>query len=116
MQTEERWVGDLTILRLVGRLELHEGDAVLRASVNRLVADGRTQVLLDLSGITRLDSAGLGMLVAKLLTALRRGGTIKLLLPPPRALQLLDTTKLTSIFEIFHDEEEAIRSFGVLPS
>ena len=102
----------MTILQLAGRLELDDGDAVLRDCVNRLVDAGRLNLLLDLTAVTRTDSAGIGMLVGKYLTVKRRGGTIKLLHVPERANHLLNITRLISVFEIFDDEAEAVRSFG----
>ena len=62
--------------------------------------------------VTRLDSAGIGMLVSKFLTARRGGGSLKILHPTERTDHLMDITKLTTVFEIFEDEEAALRSFG----
>src|SRR5262245_57660814 len=112
MRIVERQVGDVTILRLSGRLELEDGDVVLRDTVNRLVEAGRVQLLLDMKEVTRLDSAGIGMLVSKFLTARRAGGTIKILHPTPRTDHLMDITKLTTVFEIYENEEEAVKSFS----
>ena len=111
MRIDERQAGDVTILVLSGRLELEDGDVVLRDTVNRLVEAGRIKLLLDMKEVTRLDSAGIGMLVSKFLTARRAGGTIKILHPTMRTDHLMDITKLTTVFEIYQDEEEALRSF-----
>jgi anti-sigma B factor antagonist len=113
MRITERRVADVTVLVLSGRLELDNGDTVLRDHVNQLVEEGRVNLLLDLTDVTRLDSAGIGMLVGKYLTAKRRGGTIKLLHLTDRTNRLLNITKLATVFEIFEHEDEAIRSFGV---
>lgn len=113
MRIVERRVGDVTILQLAGRLELEEGDLVLRDHINRLVADGHVKVLLDMRDVTRLDSAGIGMLVSKFITARRAGGMIKLLHLTERSDHLMEITKLTTVFEIYEDEREALRSFGV---
>jgi anti-sigma B factor antagonist len=112
MRIVERRIGEVTILQLIGRLELEEGDLVLRDAVNRLVEAGRNKILLDMKEVTRLDSAGIGMLVSKYLTARRSGGVIKILHPTVRTDYLMDITKLTTVFEIFDDEEKAVRSFG----
>jgi anti-sigma B factor antagonist len=85
-------VGDVTILRMGGRLELEEGDLVFRD--------------------TRIDSAGIGMLVSKYLTTQKRGGTIKLLQLTRRSDHLMDITRLATVFEIFDDEADAVRSFA----
>ena len=75
--------------------------------MNRLVEEGRVKIVLDMKEVTRLDSAGIGMLVSKFLTARRGGGTIKLLHLTERTDHLMDITKLTTVFEIFDDEEAA---------
>jgi len=111
MQIAERRVGDVTILTLTGRLELDDGDSVLRDRANQLAAEGRVRLLLDMANVTRLDSAGIGVLVSKYLTMTRRGGTLKLLHLTERTSRLMDITRLVTIFEIFHDEDEALRSF-----
>src|SRR5262245_15736777 len=107
----EEHVGDVTILRLNGRLELEQGDLAFRDYINNLVADGRSNILLDLKDVTRIDSAGIGMLVSKYLTARKSGGTIKLLHLTEHSDHLMDITRLTTVFEIFDDEEAALRSF-----
>ena len=112
MRIVERRIGDVTILQAIGRLELEDGDIVLRDTVNRLVEAGRVKLVLDMKEVTRLDSAGIGMLVSKYLTARRSGGVLKILHPTDRTDHLMDITKLTTVFEIFDDEEEAVRSFG----
>lgn len=108
---EER-VGDVTILRLKGRLELDDGDVMLRDHVDRLVAEGRIQLLIDMKDVTRMDSAGIGMLAGKFMTVKGRGGAMHLLNLTARAGRLMHITKLETIFDIFHDEDEALRSLG----
>jgi len=115
MQITERVVADVTILALEGRLILNEGDLVLRDRVNRLVERGRVKIVLDMRNVTRLDSAGIGMLVSKYLTAHRKGGRVKLLHMTIRGDHLMHITKLFTVFEIFESEDEAIRSFGLEP-
>lgn len=105
-------VGDVTILRLGGRLELEEGDLVFRDYVNRLVSEGRLKILLDLKAVTRIDSAGIGMLVSKYLSTQKSGGNIKLLHLTRRSDHLMDITRLATVFEIFDDEADAVRSFA----
>jgi anti-anti-sigma factor len=112
MRIVERRVGDVTILQLTGRLELEGGDAILRDAVNALVADGRLKLVLDMKGITRLDSAGIGMMVSKFLTVRRAGGSLKFLHLTERTDHLMEITKLTTIFEIFDDEDAVVRSFA----
>ena len=115
MQITERAVGDVTILALEGRLVLDEGDVALRDYINRIVDQGRVKIVLDMRNVTRLDSAGIGMLVSKFLTSHRKGGSVKLLHLTIRGDHLLHITKLHTVFEIFDSEEEAARSFGAPP-
>jgi anti-sigma B factor antagonist len=105
-------VDDVTILRMSGRLELEQGDLDFRDHVDRLVASDRLKILLDLKAVTRIDSAGIGMLVSKYLSTQKRGGTIKLLHLTRRSDHLMDITRLATVFEIFDDEADAVRSFA----
>ena len=116
LRIDESRSGDITILRLKGRLEVEEGGEMLRERVNELVRNGRVNLVLDMSGVTRLDSMGLGILASKLLTTRQHGGTIKLLHTTDNTAQLLEITRLSSVFETFDDESAAIRSFGALPA
>lgn len=113
MRITERRVAEVTILDLDGRLELDNGDTVLRDFVNRLVEEGRINLVLDLTNVVRMDSAGIGMLVGKYLTVKRRGGTIKLVHLTNRTSRLLNITKLASVFEVYEREDQALQSFGV---
>lgn len=111
----ERQVGDVTVLELEGRLILEEGEFPFRDCVDRLVAEGRVNIVVDMAKVTRLDSAGIGMLVCKYLTVFRKGGRMKFLHLTLRADELMHVTKLAGVFELFQSEEEAIRSFGPGP-
>ena len=113
MQIDERRVAGVTILKLSGRLELDDGAEALRDHINQLVDRGRVHVVLDMKNVTRLDSAGIGVLVGKYLTVKKRGGSIKLLNLTERSSRLLQITKLESVFEIFSDENAAVLSFSV---
>jgi len=110
MRIAEVHAGDVTILRLTGRLELEEGDLIFRDAVNSLVAAGHVKIVLDFKDITRIDSAGIGMLVSKYLSARQRGGTIKLLHLTRHSDHLMDITRLGTVFEIYDDEQAALRS------
>ena len=93
-------VGDVTILRMGGRLELEEGDLVFRDCINRLVDEGHLKIVLDLKAVTRIDSAGIGMLVSKYLSTQKRGGTIKLLQLTRRSDHLMDITDDVATTEV----------------
>jgi anti-sigma B factor antagonist len=107
----QRDIGDVTILELRGQLK-EDGDIPLPEIVADLVRRGRQKLVLDLGAVTRIDSTGVGLVTAKYLTVRRLGGDLKLLHLTPRARQLLSITKLERVFEIFDDEDEAVRSFA----
>jgi len=112
MEITERTVDDVTVLALKGRIILEEEEHPLRTVVDMLVEQGRLKLVLDLREATYIDSAGVGVLVAKYVSVRRRGGTIKLLHLGPRVRHVLEITKLTGVFEIFESEDEAVRSFS----
>lgn len=112
----ERSASRVTILDLAGRLVLEDGAVVLRDHINRLVAQGRINLVLDMREVTHLDSGGIGMLVAKYLSVQRKGGSLKLLHLTPRSAHLLTITKLCTVFESFESEDEALRSFDTTPA
>jgi anti-sigma B factor antagonist len=113
MKIGQRQNGAVTIVELDGRLIFDEGDVMLRDCVNGLVRQGYTKILIDMKGVTRLDSAGIGMIVAKYVTAYMRGGRLKLPNLTNRGETLMDITKLVTVFDIFEDEEEAVKSFSL---
>jgi anti-sigma B factor antagonist len=111
LRIAERVVDGIIVLDMSGRLVLDEGDSVFRDHVNDLHARGQTRILLNLKDVTYIDSAGVGMMVAKYLTTRRAGGDMKLLHLTPRSNRVMSITKLLTVFEAFDDEAEAIRSF-----
>lgn len=113
IQIDERRVGGITVLTLRGRLVLDEGDAPLRAHVDALIAEGRTEVVLNLHGVNYIDSSGIGSIVSKYLSLRRRGGDLKLVDLSDRTRHVLEITGLLPIFLPFGSEEEALRSFAV---
>jgi anti-sigma B factor antagonist len=103
------------VLELSGQLVADEGDQAFKDHVEALVREGSRHVLLDLRDVTYMDSGGAGALVAVYLHVMRREGRLKLLRPSDRVCRVLQITHLLSVFEVFADEEQAIRSFA-LPS
>ena len=112
MTIAERSVGPVTILALSGRLVLDDGDALLRQRVDDLVARGQLKIIADLTALDYVDSAGIGVLIAKYLSLRRKGGDLKLLRLSLRTHHALEITHLLTVFEAFESEEEAVRSFG----
>lgn len=112
---EERPAGDVMVLVLAGQMLLDDGDLAFGRQIRTLVERGVVKVVLDLGGVTYIDSSGVGMLVAKLKTLRERGGDMKLLHLSRRAESLLGMLKLLVVFETFQDEPVAVRSFARLP-
>lgn len=108
---EEREAGDVTILTLCGQMLLDDGDLAFRRVVHDLIDRGRHKIVLELGGLTSIDSAGIGMIAAKLKTVREHGGDLKLLHLTARGQRAFGFAKLHLLFEAFDDEEAAIRSF-----
>jgi anti-sigma B factor antagonist len=109
---EERPAGDVTVLVLTGEMLLDDGDLAFRKRIHDLIDRGRAKVVLDLGGLTYIDSSGVGMLVAKLKTLREHAGDIKLVRLNRRAESLFGMLKLLVVFETFQDEAAAVRSFA----
>ena len=112
MTIEEHPAGTVTVLALRGRLVLDDGDALLRERVDDLVSRGHVRLLIDLSHLDYVDSAGIGVLIAKYLSVRRKGGDLRLLQLSSRTHHALEITHLLTVFQTFDTEEEAVRSFG----
>lgn len=112
MTIEERQAGEVTILALAGKLTLGEGERLLKDRISSVVRDGPKQLLLDLSEVPYVDSAGLGELVRTYTAVNRNGGQLKLLGLAKRIRDLFALTKLLTVFEIFETEQEALDSFS----
>ena len=111
MVIHERRVGAVTILALRGRLVLDDGDVLLRERVDALVNSGDVRIVIDFSDLDYVDSAGIGILIAKYLSVRRKGGSLKLLHLSMRAHHALEITHLLTVFETFEDESAAVTSF-----
>ena len=116
LQIEERDVDDVTVLVLTGQIVLDDGDLAFKRHLDGVVNRGRLKILVDLDGVTYIDSSGVGMMVAQLKTVQRRGGDMRLLRLNSRGQRLFSLLKLRSTFEIFDDEALAVRSFIARPS
>jgi anti-sigma B factor antagonist len=113
MQLEERAVGDVAVVKVTGDITLNKGgDVLLKDKVQSLLQQGQTKILIDLSGVPYVDSAGLGELVQAFATARNRGGSLKLLHVTKRLHDLLIVTKLLTVFDTFDNEADALKSFG----
>ena len=112
LHIEERHTGDVTVLALSGEMLVDDGDLALRQRIHELLDQGQVKILVDLAGVTHIDSANVGMLVAKQKTVRERGGDVKLMHLTDRSQRLLALMKLVSVFAVFEDEDEAVRSFS----
>ena len=112
MKTESRQMRGVAILDLSGRIVLGEGSAALRDAIRDLAASGQKLILLNLADINYIDSSGLGELVASFATIRRQGGQLKLLKLTTRVHDLMQVTKLYTVFEVYDSESEAIDSFA----
>jgi anti-sigma B factor antagonist len=112
MHVEVRQIQDVVILDLKGRLTAGFGDQILRDAIDELLAENRKKILLNLSQVAFLDSAGVGELVSGLKTARRLGADLKLLNVGDRVYSTLDMARLLPTFETFDDEAQAVRSFA----
>ena len=111
LSIEAREVGDVTVLKLSGRLVLDDSVLAFRQCVHALVDRGRIKIVLDLGGVTYIDSAGIGMVVSKLKTLRERGGDMKLLNLNVRGLRIFTMTRLLFVFDTFETEDMAVYSF-----
>ena len=112
LHIEERRVEDITILSLTGEISLDDGDLAFGKKVDALLATGRRRFLIDLAGVTRIDSSGVGMLVAELKLVGQKGGAMKLVRLSQTAHGVLGMLKLLTVFETFEDEASGLRSFA----
>jgi len=111
MKTKVRTVGKVAVVDLSGKITIGEGDVVLRDEVNKLLEGDNKSILLNLNGVTYMDSAGIGELVACYKRAAEAGAKLKLLNPSGRVSDLLSLTKLQQVFDIYNEEKEALVSF-----
>jgi anti-sigma B factor antagonist len=111
MKATSRTVDDVEIISLQGKITIGAGDTQLREVITNAVNAGKNKILLDLSGVTTIDSSGIGELVGSYTTATNRGGKLKLLHLPAKLNELLHVTQLITVFEVYENEQEAIASF-----
>jgi anti-sigma B factor antagonist len=104
-------LGDVAVLSMAGRLVLEDTESPLRTEIDQLIRDGRVKLVLDLAAVTYIDSAGLGLMVAKFVSLRSRGGDLRLVHPTPRSMRLMTITSLATVFETYATEDAAVRSF-----
>ncbi|MBM3813209.1 MAG: STAS domain-containing protein [Acidimicrobiia bacterium] len=107
-----RQVGDVTVIDADGRITLGEGSTAFREKIKELLGANNKKILVNMANITYIDSSGIGELVSSFTTTTNAGGALKLLSLGKRVQDLLQITKLYTVFETFDDEAAAVRSFS----
>jgi len=102
----------ITIVDLKGRITLGEGSVTLRDTVHDLLSKGQKRILLNLGEVNYIDSSGIGELVSAFTAAKKQGGEVKLLNLSKRVHDLLQITKLYTVFDVKDDEALAVESFS----
>lgn len=112
LNINERQAGDVTVLDLSGKITIGEGSVALRAAIRRLLEEGKKRILLNLAGVSYVDSSGIGELVSSY-TAIGKedGGQLKLLNLTQKIRDLLTITKLLTVFDVYENEAEALNSY-----
>ena len=107
-----RQIDGVAVVDVSGRITLGEGSSSVRDSLRELIGKGEKKILLNLSDVSYIDSSGIGELVSAYTTISNQGGTLKLVGLTKRVKDLLQITKLYTVFDVHEDEAHAIRSFA----
>ena len=111
LKANNRQVDGVTVVDLNGRITLGEGSIILRDTVRDLLSKGRKNILLNLANVTYIDSSGIGELVSAFTSVRNQQGELKLLKLTKKVHDLLQITKLYTVFDVKDEEAEAINSF-----
>jgi anti-sigma B factor antagonist len=112
MTTSTRHVGGITIVDISGRIVLGKESASVRDLIHGLLSKGHTQILLNLGAVDYIDTRGLGSLVGAFTSVRKQGGELKLLNIPEQVADVMQITKLYTVFDILNDEAAAVKSFS----
>jgi anti-sigma B factor antagonist len=116
LKIDVRESGNVVILDLNGRITIGEEAAALRDTIRELIEDGHKNILLNLADVSYIDSTGLGQFVGSYATVTSKGGQLKLLNLEKKVQELMQITKLLTVFESFTNESAAVRSFATAAS
>jgi anti-sigma B factor antagonist len=108
---KERQVGDVTVLDLKGRVRVGGATVALHRSFRSLVQEEKLLILLNLAGVTHIDSSGLGELISSHISVFNKGGEIKLVQLTETLRELMTLTKLLTVFDVYENEADALLSF-----
>jgi anti-sigma B factor antagonist len=106
-----RFAGDIAVVDVSGRITMGDASMALRDSVRELIAAGHLKILLNVSGVAFMDSAGIGELVSSYVSATNKKGSLKLCELTKRIRDLLQVTRLYNVLPIYEREDDALRSF-----
>jgi len=112
VKASTRQAGSVTVIDLSGQIKLGEGTSVFRDTVKDLLSKGQKKILLNLGGVNYIDSIGVGELISALTSVRNQGGELKLLHLTKKVRDVLQITKLYTVFHVLNDETEAIASFN----
>jgi anti-sigma B factor antagonist len=112
LKATSRQVDGITILDMSGRVTLGEGSVVLRDTIREILGKGNKKILLNLGDVTYIDSSGIGELVSAFTAVRKEGGELKLLNLTKKVHDLLQITKLYTVFDVKDDEAAAISAFS----
>src|SRR5881275_2752107 len=112
LKSSARQVDGVTILDLSGRITLGEGSVVLRDTIREVLGKGNKKILLNLGDVSYIDSSGIGELVSAYTTVRKEGGELKLLNLTKKVHDLLQITKLYTVFDVKDDETSAVKAFA----
>ncbi len=111
MKIDSRTVGDVHILDCAGKITLGEGTMAIRNAVREVLKNGGKKIVLNLSEVNYIDSSGIGELVSTYTTVTNQSGQLKLLNLTKKIQELLQITKLLTVFSVYDNEQKAISSF-----
>ncbi len=111
LRATAREVGEAAVVDLSGRITLGEGSALLRQTIRGLLSEGQNRIVLNLGDVTYIDSSGIGELVSGYTAVKNSGGELKLLNLTKKVHDLLQITRLYTVFDVHSDEQAAITSF-----
>ena len=112
MQIDERTVGNVKVLDVTGQITMGQGNTQFKDKIHSVVNQGHKQILVNLGGVSYVDSAGLGELVNAFTTVKKQGGALKLVGVTKKLKDLLVITKLATVFDSYETEAEALESYG----
>ncbi len=112
MKSEITDQGGIRIIRLSGKITIGTGDVKIRELIDSAIADGQSNILVDLGGVTSIDSSGIGEMVACYTSVTKQDGQLKLVHLSPKINDIMQVTQLITVFEVYDDEQEALASFS----